>query len=255
MFYNRRWRSGALGADRHLCEYRGGHARLEARRIGWGTRTASRKWTVGLIAKRYCRITRCQGVVVDGASCDEASRACRSRGPGGCCMGLLANVATGRPMPDWFNTATQGAWVWGEITALVLVATVLVVWAERSSTSLDGGGSDLPVVGGSGDGHQVISQVTGGNIAGPASAPGGTVIQAPGATIQLPPAADLHDHHAEQGSAGWEWWLHRVTKKAIEADHLVHHDTPNAPHGQRTHLVHATCNRRNKTRLAASTVI
>jgi RNA-directed DNA polymerase len=46
-----------------------------------------------------------------------------------------------------------------------------------------------------------------------------------------------------QSPQGWEWWFLWVTKKAIKADYLVHHNAPNAPHGDRTHLVHATCSR------------
>ena len=48
-----------------------------------------------------------------------------------------------------------------------------------------------------------------------------------------------------QTPQGWEHWFLRVTKKAIEADHLVHHDTPSAARSKRTHLVHATCSRAN----------
>ncbi len=46
-----------------------------------------------------------------------------------------------------------------------------------------------------------------------------------------------------QSPEGWEWWLLSVTKKAIKADYLVHQHAPNAPHADRTHLVHATCSR------------
>ena len=48
-----------------------------------------------------------------------------------------------------------------------------------------------------------------------------------------------------QTPEGWEWWFLWVTKKAIKADHLVHHTTPN-PRDDRTHLVHATCSRAGK---------
>jgi len=53
-----------------------------------------------------------------------------------------------------------------------------------------------------------------------------------------------------QTPEGWEWWFLWVTKKAIKADYLVHHNTPStSPHDDRTHLIHATCNRtRNTTR-------
>jgi RNA-directed DNA polymerase len=46
-----------------------------------------------------------------------------------------------------------------------------------------------------------------------------------------------------QSPQGWEHWLLQVTRKAIEADYLVHHDTPSAARSKRTHLVHATCHR------------
>ena len=48
----------------------------------------------------------------------------------------------------------------------------------------------------------------------------------------------------------------RVTKKAITADYLVHHDTPSAARSNRTHLVHATCHRtKHPSRLAGNTVL
>jgi RNA-directed DNA polymerase len=47
-----------------------------------------------------------------------------------------------------------------------------------------------------------------------------------------------------QTPEGWEWWFLWVTKKAIKADYLVHHGTPDtSPRDNRTHLVHATCSR------------
>ena len=46
-----------------------------------------------------------------------------------------------------------------------------------------------------------------------------------------------------QSPEGWERWFLRVTRKAIEADYLVHHDTPSAARSHRTHLVHDTCHR------------
>ena len=46
-----------------------------------------------------------------------------------------------------------------------------------------------------------------------------------------------------QSPQGWEHWFLWVTKKAITADYLVHHDTPSAARSNRTHLVHATCHR------------
>ena len=58
-----------------------------------------------------------------------------------------------------------------------------------------------------------------------------------------------------QSPQGWEWWFLWVTKKAIKADYLVHHNTPGTPHDDQTHLVHATCRRtRNPTRATANTV-
>jgi RNA-directed DNA polymerase len=49
-----------------------------------------------------------------------------------------------------------------------------------------------------------------------------------------------------QTPQGWEWWFLWVTKKAIKADHLVHHTAPGTPREDRTHLVHATCSRTGK---------
>ena len=49
-----------------------------------------------------------------------------------------------------------------------------------------------------------------------------------------------------QSPQGWEHWFLWVTKKAIMADYLVHHDTPSAARSKRTHLVHATCHRSEK---------
>ena len=46
-----------------------------------------------------------------------------------------------------------------------------------------------------------------------------------------------------QSPQGWEHWFLRVTRQAIKADYLVHHDTPRAARSNRTHLVHATCQR------------
>jgi len=58
-----------------------------------------------------------------------------------------------------------------------------------------------------------------------------------------------------QTPEGWERWFLWVTKKAIAADYLVHHDTPSAVRNNRTHLVHATCHRSQRSlRLAGSTV-
>jgi len=56
-----------------------------------------------------------------------------------------------------------------------------------------------------------------------------------------------------QSPQGWEHWFLWVTKKAIEADYLVHHGQPSATSDKRTHLVHATCRRTRHARLAGST--
>ncbi len=59
-----------------------------------------------------------------------------------------------------------------------------------------------------------------------------------------------------QSPQGWEHWFLRVTKKAITADYLVHHDTPSAARSNRTHLVHATCHRtKHPSPLAGNTVL
>src|SRR5712672_565771 len=59
-----------------------------------------------------------------------------------------------------------------------------------------------------------------------------------------------------QSPEGWERWFLQVTRKAIEADYLVHHDTPSAARSSRTHLVHATCHRtKHPSRLAGNTVL
>ncbi len=59
-----------------------------------------------------------------------------------------------------------------------------------------------------------------------------------------------------QSPQGWEHWFLWVTKKAIAADYLVHHDTPSAARGKRTHLVHATCHRSgHQPRTAGNTVL
>jgi len=46
-----------------------------------------------------------------------------------------------------------------------------------------------------------------------------------------------------QSPQGWERWFLQVTRKAIAAEYLVHHDMPGAARNKRTHLVHATCYR------------
>ena len=59
-----------------------------------------------------------------------------------------------------------------------------------------------------------------------------------------------------QSPQGWEHWFLWVTKKAITADYLVHHDAPSAARSNRTHLVHATCHRtKHPSRLAGNTVL
>ncbi len=59
-----------------------------------------------------------------------------------------------------------------------------------------------------------------------------------------------------QSPQGWEHWFLSVTRQAIKADYLVHHDTPGAARSQRTHLVHATCHRsKHPSRPAGNTVV
>src|SRR6266480_5963381 len=53
----------------------------------------------------------------------------------------------------------------------------------------------------------------------------------------------LYPDQPPQSPQGWEHWFLQVTRKAIKADYLVHHDTPSAARSHRTHLVHATCHR------------
>ena len=66
----------------------------------------------------------------------------------------------------------------------------------------------------------------------------------------------LTPHQLPQSPQGWEHWFLWVTKKAITADYLVHHDTPSAARSNRTHLVHATCHRtKHPSRLAGNTVL
>ncbi len=66
----------------------------------------------------------------------------------------------------------------------------------------------------------------------------------------------LHPDQIPQSPQGWEHWFLQVTRKAITADYLVHHDTPSAAHSNRTHLVHATCHRsKNQPRLTGNTVL
>jgi RNA-directed DNA polymerase len=66
----------------------------------------------------------------------------------------------------------------------------------------------------------------------------------------------LHPDQPPQSPQGWEHWFLQVTRKAIKADYLVHHDTPSAARSHRTHLVHATCHRRkHQPRQAGNTVL
>jgi len=60
----------------------------------------------------------------------------------------------------------------------------------------------------------------------------------------------LNPDQPPQSPEDWERWHMRMTKKAIKADYLVHHTAASGttPHDDRTHLVHATCNRTGTTR-------
>ena len=49
-----------------------------------------------------------------------------------------------------------------------------------------------------------------------------------------------------QTPEGWERWFLQLTRQAIKADILIHHETPGAPHGNWTHLVHDTCSRKRR---------
>jgi RNA-directed DNA polymerase len=53
-----------------------------------------------------------------------------------------------------------------------------------------------------------------------------------------------------QSPQGWERWFLQLTRQAIKADWLVHHDTPSAARGMRTHLVHDTCSRQRRQPVA-----
>jgi RNA-directed DNA polymerase len=51
-----------------------------------------------------------------------------------------------------------------------------------------------------------------------------------------------------QSPAQWErWWLH-VTRKAIAASYLAYHGMPSPPDGDRTRLVHVSCQRGHDAR-------
>jgi RNA-directed DNA polymerase len=58
-----------------------------------------------------------------------------------------------------------------------------------------------------------------------------------------------------QTPEGWERWFLWVTKKAIEADYLVHHDAPGTARSNRTHLVHATCHRAHPAQRQAGGIV
>ena len=49
-----------------------------------------------------------------------------------------------------------------------------------------------------------------------------------------------------QSPEGWERWFRQVVKMAITADYLAVHGQPAAGNDDRTHLVHATCRRRQQ---------
>ncbi len=58
-----------------------------------------------------------------------------------------------------------------------------------------------------------------------------------------------------QSPQGWEHWFLQVTRKAIEADYLVHRDTSGAARSKRTHLVHATCHRSKHSSRRAGNIV
>ena len=60
-----------------------------------------------------------------------------------------------------------------------------------------------------------------------------------------------------QSPEGWERWFLQVVKLAITADYLAVHGRPAAGNDDRTHLVHATCRRRQQPawRQAGGTVL
>jgi len=71
--------------------------------------------------------------------------------------------------------------------------------------------------------------------------------------VHRPPVVFRGD---DLGRPGWEHWFLQVTRKAIKADYLAHHDTPGATRNHRTHLVHATCHRsKQPPRQAGNTVM
>jgi len=54
-----------------------------------------------------------------------------------------------------------------------------------------------------------------------------------------------------QSPEGWERWFLQVVKMAITADYLVLHGQPAAGNDDRTHLIHATCRKRQPARRRA----
>jgi hypothetical protein len=52
-----------------------------------------------------------------------------------------------------------------------------------------------------------------------------------------------------QSPEGWERWFLQVIKMATTADYLAVHGQPAAGNETRTHLIHATCRRRQTARL------
>ncbi len=58
-----------------------------------------------------------------------------------------------------------------------------------------------------------------------------------------------------QSPRKWErWWL-QITRKAIVADYLVHHERSGSPDGDHTRLVHATCQREHHARQSRGTAL
>lgn len=79
-----------------------------------------------------------------------------------------------------------------------------------------------------------------------------------GYTLRLPTKQDgrcplcrnelLSAEQPPQSPREWErWWL-QITRKAIVANYLVHHGRSGSPDGDRTRLVHASCNREPQAR-------
>jgi RNA-directed DNA polymerase len=49
-----------------------------------------------------------------------------------------------------------------------------------------------------------------------------------------------------QSPEGRERWFLQVARQAIKAGYLLHHDTPGAARGMRTHLIHDACSRQRR---------